>query len=248
MRRIECEQGSAEWLKLRCGRITASRICDVMARLKSGAEAAARRNYRLELMAARLTGRSGNHFVSDAMRWGTEQEQFARVEYELQTGAMVDQVGLVLHPDFDWAAASPDGLVAGDGGVEIKCPETATHISWLMSGEIPEDYVLQMQWNMRCTERSWWDFVSYDPRIVDKRLQLLMTRIDRDEALIVKIEAEVTKLHGEVTAALAGIGAPEWQPLMARPLDAELNAVTVKIGELDVPGDLSRLFDQEVVP
>jgi putative phage-type endonuclease len=201
MRVIKCKQDTAEWLDARRGKVTASRIADVMDFLKKGGEGASRRNYRIELMAERLTGRSEDHYVSPEMAWGSEYESRARAAYEVSTGVMVDQVGFVLHPIFDYAGASPDSLVGEDGGLEIKCPKTSTHLKWMMAGEVPEEHQGQMYWNMLCCEREWWDFVSYDPRL-PRGLQIFTKRLERDEACINQIEEAVVAFNSEVEAAL----------------------------------------------
>ena len=189
MKVLDFPQGSDEWLASRAGKVTASRIADVMAKIKTG-EAAARRDYRAQIVAEILTGRpQDGGFTNAEMQWGTEQEPFARSAYEVQTGVMVDQVGLVLHPSIDRAAASPDGL-AGDGLVEIKCPKTATHLQYLLDGEVPPKYEPQMLWQMACAERPWCDFVSFDPRLPDD-LQLFVVRFKRDDERIAAMEAEV---------------------------------------------------------
>ena len=240
MRTVECRQQTAEWLQIRCGRITASRIKDVMARLPNGSEGAPRRNYRMALIAERLSGRAEDHYTSAEMIWGSEQEQFARTAYEIAEGVMTDQVGFVLHPEFDYAGGSPDSLVGTDGGLEIKCPKTITHLSWMMQGRIPEEHQLQMQWNMACCERAWVDFVSYDPRLPEK-IRIFVWRLKRDDAAIGLIEAEVERFNREVDCAIEKIGAPAWVPLLP---SSPASQKTVRV----VPEDIMRLLDMEIVP
>lgn len=199
MRVIDCEQGSAQWLDARRGKITASRIGYVLDTLKKGGEGASRRNYRIELLAERLSGRTEDHYMSPEMLWGKELEPEARSGYEIDTGNMVERVGFVLHPSFDYAGASPDGLVGADGGLEIKCPKTTTHIKWMLAGTVPEEHQAQCLWNMLCTDRMWWDFASYDPRLPDG-LKLFTVRIERDESRIAKIEQEVVQFNDELEA------------------------------------------------
>jgi putative phage-type endonuclease len=200
MKIIDFPQGSAEWLAARAGKVTASRICDVMAKIKSG-EAAARRDYRAQLVAEILTGKpQEDGFINDEMRWGNEQERFARAAYEVAADVLVDKVGLVLHPRIDRAAASPDGLAAS-GLVEIKCPKTATHLQYLLAGEVPSKYQPQMLWQMACTERDWCDFVSFDPRLPHE-LQLFHVRFQRDDVRIKDMEIEVQTFLSEVDATL----------------------------------------------
>lgn len=200
MKVIDFPQGSEEWLSSRAGKVTASRIADVMAKIKTG-EAAARRDYRTQIVAEILTGRpQGDDFSNAAMQWGNDQEPFARASYEAATGVLVDQVGLVLHPTIDRAAASPDGL-AGEGLLEIKCPKTATHLDYLLDGKPPVKYQLQMLWQMACTERKWCDFVSYDPRLPDD-LWLFVVRFARDQKRIDEIETAVKAFLAEVDATI----------------------------------------------
>jgi len=193
---LDFPQGSAEWLASRAGKVTASRISDVLAKIKSG-EATARRDYKAQIVAEILTGKPQEEgFVNDAMRWGTENEPFARAAYEVARGVLVDQVGLVLHPEIDRAAASPDGL-ANEGLVEIKCPKTATHLDYVLAGVVPEKYRNQMLWQMACTERQWCDFVSFDPRL-PQDLQLFVVRMERDDKAVKEMEKEVRKFLDEV--------------------------------------------------
>lgn len=197
------KQGSTQWLQQRVGKVTGSRIKDVMAYLKSGkGEMATRANYRVELIAEILTGTAQQHFVSDAMRWGVEQEQYARAAYEVRRDAVVDQVGFVGYPTIDRAGGSPDGLISNDGGVEIKCPETTTHVKWMLSREVPEEHQLQMMFYMACTGRQWWDFVSFDPRLPEK-FQLFIVRLQRDEVRIAEVETEVLKFLQEIDSTIA---------------------------------------------
>lgn len=197
------KQGSAQWLKLRIGKITGSRIKDVMAYLKSGkGEMVARANYRTELIAEILSGRAQEHFISNAMQWGVEQEQYARAAYEVSKGLIVDQTGFVVHPTMHFAGGSPDGLIGDDGGVEIKCPEITTHIKWMLAGQVPEEHREQMVFYMAITGRKWWDFVSFDPRLPEK-FQVFCVRLERDDARIAEIETEVRKFRGEIEEAIA---------------------------------------------
>jgi putative phage-type endonuclease len=205
VRLVDCEQNSAEWISARRGRITASRMCDTMARLKRGGEAARRRDYRAELIAERLTGRPEGHYVSKEMQFGTEQEPFARTAYEIKTQNTVDQVGFIFHPRLDFTGASPDGLIEQDGGLELKCPKTTTHLAYMMAGTVPEEYQDQILWNMACAEREWWDFASYDPRLPEK-IRLFIVRMPRDEARIGEIEREVLKLNSEVEYICTQLG------------------------------------------
>lgn len=191
------DQGSAEWLAARAGMITASRIADLMAKTKTG-ESASRANYRAQLIAERLTGKPQESFTNAAMQWGTETEPLARSAYELLRGVMVDQVGFVPHPTIELSGASPDGLIDDDGLIEIKCPNTATHIEYAVSGKPPTKYLLQMLWQMECTGRKWCDFASYDPRMPEN-MQLFVVRVNRDDDKLAEIRHEIIKLNTEIS-------------------------------------------------
>lgn len=204
MKLLDLPQGSEEWRRARAGLVTASRMCDVMAKIKTG-EAAARRDYRALLVAEILTGQpQDDAYMSDEMRWGVEQEPFARAAYEIATDKLVDQVGLVLHPTIERAAASPDGLVGIDGVLEIKCPKTATHLQYIMDRAVPPKYEPQMMWQIACTGRAWADFVSFDPRLPEN-LQLFRVRLYRNDARIAELEAEVRNFLRDVDAMLATV-------------------------------------------
>lgn len=191
------EQRSQEWFAARLGKVTASKINDVMAKLKSGGEAAGRKNYRAQLVVERLTGQQTECYVNGAMQWGTDHEPDARASYEFITGNTVQEIGFVDHPEIPMSGASPDGLIGEDGLIEIKCPNTATHLDYLLNGKAPADHLNQMQWQMECTGRKWCDFVSYDPRMpID--LQLFTVRVERDEVKTAGIVEEVKVLIAEV--------------------------------------------------
>lgn len=204
MKIIDCEQGSPEWIAARLGKVSASRMADMTATTKSG-YSTSRANYAAELIVERLTGASGaSGYTNAAMEWGTAHEPAARVMYEFISDIPVSKVGLVLHPTIEMACASPDGLASDDGLIEIKCPNTATQIETLLSEKIPEKYVKQMQWQMACTGRAWCDFVSFDPRM-PVEMQLFVSRVSRDDALIASLEAETRKFLGEIDGTLAAL-------------------------------------------
>lgn len=198
-------QGSAEWLAIRVGKVTASRVADVVAKTKTG-YGASRANYMAELIAERLTGAPAERYTNAAMAWGTEKEPEARALYEFLTDAEVTQVGFVSHPTISASGASPDGLVGEDGLVEIKCPNTATHIDTLLGQAIPAKYETQMQWQMACTGRQWCDFVSYDPRMPDS-MRLFVCREPRNDAMIAELTEEVCKFLAELDEKVASLTA-----------------------------------------
>ncbi|MGA8222699.1 MAG: lambda exonuclease family protein, partial [Candidatus Acidiferrales bacterium] len=184
-----CDQRTEEWRQARSGKVTASVIADVLSKPKKGStETAGRSNYRAQLVAEILTGKPcDNPYVSPPMQWGIEQEPFACAAYELERGLMVDTVGFSDHPRIENFGCSPDGLVEDEGLVQFKCPNTATHIDYLLRGEVPAEYQPQMLAEMACTGRLWCDFVSFDPRL-PAELQLFVKRFWRDETRIGEIE------------------------------------------------------------
>jgi len=199
----EIEQRTDDWFAARLGKVTASKIADVMARTKTG-YSASRANYAAQLVTERLTGRREEGFTNAAMQWGTDTEPQARAMYELETGATVIECGFFDHPVIVMTGASPDGLVGDDGLVEIKCPNSATHISTLRGDPIADKYVKQMQWQMACTGRKWCDFASFDPRLPDA-MQLHVQRVSRDDAMIAEIEAAVFDFLQEVAATVTDL-------------------------------------------
>ena len=190
------EQGSPEWFAQRLGKVTASRVADVIAKTKTG-YSTSRDNYMAQLVCERMTQTVAESFTNAAMQWGTETEPLARAAYEAYADVLVDEVPMIAHPTIEAAGASPDGLVKDDGLVEIKCPNTATHIDTLLSQTVPGKYNTQMQWQMACTGRQWCDFVSFDPRMGDG-LQLFVKRVLRDNAYIQMLEEEVRKFLVEL--------------------------------------------------
>lgn len=197
---IDIIQGTPEWFAQRLGKVTASRVADVVAKTKTG-YSTSRANYLAQLVAERLTGKAAESFSNAAMQHGTETEPLARMAYETETGLMVTEVAMIDHPTIPMTGASPDGLVGESGLVEIKCPNTATHIDTLLSDKAPSKYIPQMQWQMACTGRAWCDFVSYDPRLPED-MQLFVKRVERDDALIAELETEVAKFLDEVAATV----------------------------------------------
>jgi len=189
------EQRTEEWFSARLGKVTASRVADVLAKIKSG-ESASRKNYKMELVVQRLTGKAGESFTNAAMEWGTEQEPFARMAYEAHTGTFVKEEGFVDHPTIEGFGCSPDGIV-GDGLIEIKCPNTANHIETVLENKAPSKYIPQMQCQMACTGAKWCDFVSFDPRVPED-LQLFVVRVERDQEYIDSMEVEVKQFLSEV--------------------------------------------------
>lgn len=193
-------QGSEEWIAARLGKVTASRMADLMARTKTG-YGAGRANYMAELICERLTGAQIDRFRSAEMQWGTDTEPQARAAYEFMTGNDVVEVGFVDHPNIEMAGASPDGLVGADGLLEIKCPNTATHIDTLLSGAVPDKYRKQTLWQIACTGRQWCDFVSFDPRL-PADLQMFTARIVPEPDEIPTMEDEVKTFIAELESKI----------------------------------------------
>jgi putative phage-type endonuclease len=192
----EIIQGSPEWFAVRLGKVTASRVNDVIAKTKTG-WGASRANYAAELIAERLTGKATEGFTNAAMQWGTDCEPDARRAYEFRTDAEVVQVGFASHPTIAMSGCSPDGLVGERGLVEIKCPNTATHLDTLLNQEVPGKYVTQMMWQMACTGRAWCDFVSFDPRLPES-MRLFVKRVPRNDLRISELETLVTEFLAEI--------------------------------------------------
>jgi putative phage-type endonuclease len=190
------EQRSDQWFAARIGKVTASRVADVLAKTQSG-YAASRANYMAQLVCERLTGQREEFFISSAMQHGTDTEPLARAAYESLKDVLVDEVGFVPHPSIIMAGASPDGLVGDNGLIEIKCPNTATHIDTLLSQTVPGRYNTQMQFQMACTNREWCDFVSFDNRLPEE-LQLFVKRVPRDDVFIKQTEDAIVKFLAEL--------------------------------------------------
>ncbi len=198
-------QGSPEWFQARCGLVTASRVADLSAKTKTG-WGASRANYMAELVAERMTGIPATSYTNAAMQWGIDTEPQARAAYEFYRDVTVSQVGLILHPKIAMSAASPDGLVGDHGLVEIKCPNTATHIETLLSPTVAGKYDTQMQWQMACTGRQFCDFVSFDPRM-PADLSMAVRRVVRDDKRIAELEGLVADFLAELDAKIHSLNA-----------------------------------------
>jgi putative phage-type endonuclease len=186
------EQRSEEWFKERLGHLTASRASDAIAKVGT----ATRRNYAIQLVTERLTNLQTESFTNAAMQWGTEQEPIARAAYEAHTGVFVEQTGFHKHPTIKWLGASPDGF-AGSGLIEIKCPNSNTHVDYLISKEVPAKYKPQMLTQLIVTGRTWCDFVSFDPRLPD-HLQLFIVRYEPTQEDLKTIEIQLVTFLAEV--------------------------------------------------
>lgn len=205
MRIVECEQNSPEWLAARCGSLGASSIADMVAKTRTG-WGASRFNLAARIVCERLTGSPQDSYTNAAMQWGHDTEPQARAMYEFMKDVTVAQVGLVLHPSIEKSHASPDGLVGEDGLIEIKCPNTATHIETLLNEEVEGKYIKQMQWQMACCRRSWCDFVSFDPRL-PAEMQMFVQRVHHDPDLISELEREARQFLSEIDTTIATLSA-----------------------------------------
>ena len=188
------EQRSEEWFQARLGKVTASRVADVLAKIKSG-ESASRRNYKIQLVSERLTGEKQETYINQAMQDGIDREVFARDRYIQQFGE-VEEVGFIKHPTLE-AGASPDGMVGDDGIIEIKCPMGSTHTETLMTQDVPSKYIPQIQFQLLVTGRKWCDFVSYNP-MFPEHLQVFVKRVEADLVYQKELESEVKQFLGEV--------------------------------------------------
>lgn len=199
------DQRTEEWFAARRGKVTASRIADVCAKTKSG-WGASRGNYAAELICERLTGATAERYTNAAMQWGTDTEPQARAAYEFLHDAVVEEVGFIDHPRIPMTGASPDGLVGDEGMLEIKCPNTATHLQTLISGKIEGKYFLQMQWQMACAGRQWCDFASFDPRLPEP-MQLWVERVERDDKKLAEVGEVVSEFLAEIDNTVAQLRA-----------------------------------------
>jgi hypothetical protein len=208
MREANDLQGTGAWFSARTGKLSASRMRAAMSYLKQSdkdkeagkpkEDKAERKNLKIEILCERMTGDIMDKFVNQAMQWGIEKEPEAKAAYESKTGRIIRDVGFIDHPRIQFCGASPDGFV-DDGLVEIKCPTTSTHVSWILDGGIPEEHIPQMVLQAAVTGRSWVDFVSYDPRMPEAQ-QLLVRRFYPTAGQIAEIETEADKFLAEVDA------------------------------------------------
>jgi putative phage-type endonuclease len=198
--RIVIAQDSPAWIKARIGHLTASRMNDVLAFSKrDGKPLKARADYAIELVAERMTDAAVDHWVSDDMVWGIEKEPDAKVTYTEVTGRPVLPAGFMLHPTIEFCGASPDGFIGHDGLIEIKCPRTTTHITWMLIGEVPDQHRAQMALQLLVTGRQWCDFVSYDPRC-HPRQRLFLRRFTPTDEYLREIETAAREFLQEVDA------------------------------------------------
>jgi putative phage-type endonuclease len=179
---IHVEQNTPEWFMARAGKITASGMNAVMAK----GEGKTRRKYMLKLISERFFGALPQEtYTNEAIEHGKEQEKYARVAYETHLGKFVENGNWWVHDSLPNLGASPDGLVGDDGLIEIKCPNTETHLEYLLDNKVPSTYIKQIQTQLWVTDRKWCDFVSYDSRLAKK--DLFVIKVFRDEELIAQM-------------------------------------------------------------
>ena len=203
------KQGSPEWLQARLGVLTGSRAAAAFTRLAKGGWAKSRESVMYELLAEQLTGQREEIYVNKDMQWGRDYECDARRMYEVCSGNMVDECGLILHPTIDGLGASPDGLVETDGALELKCPKTTTHLKYICAGVVPEEYIFQMDTELVCAQRKWCDFVSFDPRILQLEQMYFCVRYQPSAEYLAAFEndcrvfiAELDALKGKITGVV----------------------------------------------
>jgi hypothetical protein len=186
------------WMRDRTGSLTGSRMAAAMAFLKTGKEASERRKLKVEILAERLTGDIVPKYVTPMMQWGIDQEPYARAGFEAKTGLLISDIGFVSHPTIEHCGASPDGLVSDGSLIEIKCPQTATHLEYLMAGKVPEEYKPQMTLQSACTGKPVW-FCSYDPRLPEKQ-SLFIRKFEPTPEEVLAVEEAARVFLAEVEA------------------------------------------------
>lgn len=207
------EQGTDAWRQARCGWLGASALHEALARTKTG-WGASRANVMARLVVERITGKPQDTYVNAAMQHGIDTEAEARAAYQFEAGVLVQKTGLHKHPTIFGTCASPDGLIGGDGSLEIKCPQAATHLDTILGAPLPQKYTYQVQWQMACAGRKWVDWCSYCPSFPEN-MRLHICRVHRDDKLIADLEVQVREFIAELDAKLAALtsryGAPARQ-------------------------------------
>lgn len=207
MNLLGIQQGSIPWLQARLGCCTGSRVKDALSLLADKkTPSAKRKNYMTDLITERLTGLATEHYITPSMEHGIETEPYARAAYSVVSGNEVDRVGIAVHPSIKGFMSSPDGLVGACGVTEFKCPNTTTHIEWMLADVIPPEHEYQLLAHLSCTGRKWVDFLSFDPRLPPKH-QYFLKRMERDEERISTMEAGIIKFLGELDEMIAKLEA-----------------------------------------
>lgn len=214
---IDVDQHSTDWLRMRTGIPTSSRMYDIVARLtrkspngEKGDYKASRRNYLQEIKAECLTGRASEKYVTDWMNRGIEDEELARAAYEMACDAEVTNGGLYIHDTIERFAASPDGRVGDKGLLELKNLKPENHLEILEGGDIPEAYIWQMNAQLACApEREWVDYGSFCKEFLAPKLRLFVRRHLRDRERVAQVEKEVQKFNAELAAELTALTSAE---------------------------------------
>lgn len=201
---IDAPQRSEAWFAARAGRVTGSRAKDVIAAIKTG-EAAARRDYRAQLVAERMTGQPDEDGYTNAdMQRGIDLEPLAFAAYEARTGHMVQRSGFLAHTEL-LVGCSLDGHIGDfDGILEIKAPRVANHLKTLRAGSVPQDYLPQILHNLWVTNAQYCDFVSFCPKWPEP-MHLFIRRVERDEAVIQRYADQVLAFLAEVETECAAV-------------------------------------------
>lgn len=213
---MDVVQGTPEWHQVRLGRLCSSKAADMLATLKSGGEAAGRRNLRVQLALERITGRSQDReFQSQAMKDGAERERDARSLYEAVTGEIVTETGFLAHIQHE-AGASLDGHLGDfEGIVEIKSPIAATHWDYIKTGVIPGEYQKQILHALWITGAAWCDWLSYHPEFPES-IRVKLVRVKRDDKAIAEYEQKAIAFLAEVSREYAEIDAMDHAERIAR--------------------------------
>ncbi|WP_335954040.1 lambda exonuclease family protein [Acinetobacter higginsii] len=191
-------QRSEDWHSDRCGKVTASRVKDLNAKPAKGKALNA---LGLTILAERLTGVQKEIQSNFYMQWGVDNEPHAITAYENETGNFVVGTGLINHPFIEMFGASPDGLVGEDGQIEVKCPDTTTHLNTLLTKQVPDEYIPQITSQLSCTRREWCDFISFDPRL-EPELQIIIIRVFAKDLGIEALEQDVRKFNKTINEAI----------------------------------------------
>lgn len=197
---VEAIAGTPNWLAARRGCLTASRMNDAADFLKTGKPGAKRIALLKDLAAEAVSDYAVDHFVTNDMQWGIDNQSNAIAAYEARKGLIVGPEVFVLHDEIDRFGATPDGLIGHDGLLEVKCPRTTTFISWVTEGVVPEQHKLQMLAQLACSNRDWVEFVAYDPRMPEgkqmfvRRFEPADSEIERVEQIAADFVEELTKL------------------------------------------------------
>lgn len=206
------EQRTDEWYQARLGKLTASRFNDIVkldGTLKTGETP---KNYMDEKIYELLNDKPINIEANKAMQWGTDTEDEARLAYEDSTFEIVQEVGFVVHPTYDFIGCSSDGLVGGNGGIEIKCPYNPTnHIRTIIDNECPSRYKAQVQGNIWINQLEWMDFVSFDPRMAQEERQIKIIRCYLDTKYVGNLEVSLSSFWEQTLYKLSQIPGSPYQ-------------------------------------